>query len=144
MSWTAPAVLDQLKSSLTLRAGLAGVQIATAAMGDEKMPEAIIFFGADGTQEWALLENNYPKQDIYTIEGATWINKAGAGETIAKAARDRAATLLSELEAQLRADQTVNGLVEMCELQAVRLEQGVNSNGRWCQITFGLLVTGFE
>lgn len=144
MSWTGASVLDQLKTSLEARGGLSGVQVGTAPLGDETQREAIIFFGVDGTQEWGILSESSPKEDTYTIEGAIWINKPGAGEVTAKAARDRAVAIFAEVEAQVRSDQTINGLVMMCEAQSVRLEQGSNTNGRWCQISFDLRIQGFE
>lgn len=144
MPWTAGPVLDQLKTLLEARAGLAGVQVATAAMGDETNPEAIVFFGATGTQTWGQFDTNDPKQDDYTIEGAIWINKPGAGETTAKAARDRASAIFAELEAQLVTDHEVNDLVLIGELTTTRLEQGVNERGRWCQIGFDIRVQGFQ
>lgn len=144
MTWQAGSVLDTLKTQLEARGGLSGVQVATASMGDETAREAIIFFGVDGPQKWGVLSDVAPKEDADTFEGAIWINKPGAGEAVAKAARDRAIALFAELETQLRADQTISGLVLMCEVENKRLEQGSNTNGRWCQISFGLKATGLE
>jgi trehalose-6-phosphatase len=140
-TWTAPALLDALKARLELRTNIINwkTQIATAPLGDETKPDAIVFFGAEGSQEWAAL-GKLAKDDMFRVEGAIWIVKPGAGETVAKAARDQATARLKELEDELRADPSVGSVVMRCEVQSHQLEQGTNTSGRWCQITFFLNV----
>lgn len=138
-TWKGPDFLDALKTRLEARAGLAGVQINSAPMGADTAKEAITFHDLDGEQTWAALGQER-KKDAFTVDGTTWINKPGKGETIAKEARDRAAVLLAEVEAELKnAFTSVDGnQIRKLNLSNVGLAQGANDQGRWAQVTFSI------
>lgn len=141
-TWTGPGLLDALKTRLEARAGLANVTIATGPLGDETPLEAIVFFSINGDQDWAQIGKAAlgagSRRDTYTVEGAIWIAKPGAGELVIKQTRDRAAAVLGELENELRADPSVAGAVRTCQLTGVAMEQGMDDQGRWCQVSFQL------
>jgi hypothetical protein len=144
---TVPVVIDTMQSTLRGRAGLSGVQIAVGPMGDETQAEAIIFFGTDpGSEEFVTFPvggSSHSKEERYSIVGAIWILKAGAGDASIKGARDRAYEIRKEMADALRADPKL-GLsssgVNWLHLASTGLEQGVNSKGRWAQLNFSVAV----
>lgn len=140
---TIPAVLDALKALLDARAttALDGVEVWTAPSGDPIPHECIQFFGTDGDQQWAALGNRR-RRETYTITGAIFIIRLGAGQDKAKEARDRAYAILAELEDALRVAPTL-GLPDRVEVQLAtnNLDQGPQDNGRYAAIPFTLAVT---
>lgn len=138
-TWKGPDFLDALKTRLEARAGLAGVQINSAPMGADTAREAITLHALEGEQSWAALGQER-KKDNFTVTGTTWINKPGANDAIAKEARDRAAALLAEVEAEMKNGfTTVDGSqIRKLNLSNVGLAQGANDQGRWAQVTFSI------
>lgn len=137
--WTAPTTLDALKVALDARFVGTSVHVFTASMADDTPEEALVFWGADGTEEWAKL-GMHRREDRYEIEGAIWINKPGEGEATAKAARDRANEILKQLGEVLVTDSTLAGVIMEGEIGNITLEQGTNTAGRWTQISFRIRV----
>ena len=60
--------------------------------------------------------------------------KAGAGDTVAGSARDRALALAQEIIDELADDSTVNGAVLVSKVRSFTEENGLSGEGRFCQI----------
>jgi hypothetical protein len=136
-----PAFFDALKALLDVRAGIVGPPLVAVATGDlaaDTPPEAIILAGAAGPRENVGLRGpqGISQDQNVTVRGAIWIVKPGQGESIIKAARDRAYALLGELEQQLKSTPTVSGTCQYATVTGDILEQGLNDAGRWAQITW--------
>ena len=147
-TWTAPTFVDTLKARLEARAGLAGVQVNSAPMGDSTKPEAITFHAIEGEQEFRTLGRGpNTKDDSYTVWATVWINKPGQNEAVAKSARDRADAILGEVEDELRLAATetalnaaLGGQLHHLNLANIDLEQTANAEGRVAQVTFRISV----
>ena len=139
---TIPAVLDELKTALELRAGLVGVTVFSAHMGDEvtRAPEAIVL-GLDVPfeQNFASL-GAQSRDEEYTIEGVVLTTQPGAGEDAAKAARDRAFYIVAEIEDQLRADAKLGERALWAGFGTGRFQQGTGDRTRIAAIEFGIKV----
>lgn len=136
MSWPVPATLDALKSILEARPALDGVTVFTGPPGDDaKFTDAFAFFGAEGDQEPITLSAD-SVGDSFRVFGSVFARKDGAGEVVTKAARDRAAALLAELEDTVSDDRTLGGVVIQAEVTALDLNQGYDPGVRWAEIRF--------
>ncbi|HJU00262.1 MAG TPA: hypothetical protein VJ966_03545 [Actinomycetes bacterium] len=138
-----PAFLDALKVLLDARPGLQGPPAVTVATGDlaaETPREAIILAAARGPRATAGLRNpaagGVPRNQDTVVFGAIWIVKPGQGETVIKAARDRAYALLGEVEQTLLANPQVGGSCMWAFIGTDSIDQGVNDQGRWAQVDF--------
>ena len=133
--------MDALKVALHARAGLAGVQVTTAPAGSETRSESIQMGDAGQSEVWAVIGTRRRDED-FTIDAAIWKVQPGAGDAVATTARLRAYALLAEVEAALRESPRL-GLagVEQMAVSNADLEQGVNPDGRWAQLTFQVRVT---
>lgn len=148
---TVPAVLDTLKALLEARKaepdsalaaadGRPAVTITTAPSGDPDILESIQFDGVPEDQAWKSL-GGMRRQETYPIGGGILILKRGAGEEVAKAARDRAYAILAEMEIVLRANPTLGlGARTDVQLASALLFQGWQENGRLAAIDFTILV----
>lgn len=139
---TAHTFMTTLQAQLAARSGLIDVQVASAPMEGDSAPESIQLFGVEIDQEWAAL-GNQDRWERYVVTGATWTVVAGAGEETIQEARARADALLKELADELRTNRTMNDTVRITELISAELEQGVNPDGRWCQISFKIGVAAY-
>lgn len=133
-----PTFMDTFCEQLRNRAGLAGAGIFSGPMGVDTPPRAIVLFSVDEGQDWGAIGNRR-KDEQFTVDGATWIEVAGADEATIKTARDEAFALMAEVEDQLREDPAVNGVLQTAAINGMRFEQGINPEGRWAQVTFTIL-----
>lgn len=137
---TVPAFLDALKTALDARAGLDGVEVATAPQGSGTRNESIQVHDVTQGEEWALLGAR-TADETYAVALTVWVVKPGAGEALAKTARDRAYTLMAEVAAALRENPHMGGdSIKVAAMSSADLDQGVNPNGRWAQLTFEVQV----
>lgn len=133
-----PAVLTQLQTALSARAGLAGVRIVTGDIAADTPRRAIVLHSIDGwDQTWAS-QGALARDETYTIRGWIWTVAAGQGETAIVAARNDAFGLLGELEAELRGDASIGGTALKAHFTGGRVEQGVHPDGRFCQLDFSI------
>lgn len=129
-------VKNQLVDALALRAGLAGVQIASAYLGKDSAPENIQFLSPDRSdQDWAAI-GKLSRDEKLTIQGVVWVIQPGAGETIIRSVRARAMALFAEIEAYIRSDPTLGGTVKQVNATEYSSEEGASPNGRYCAIEF--------
>lgn len=137
-----PALLDTLRTRLAARAGLAGVTVSTASLGDDIPPEAIELYGVDADQDWAALGRLARDENYDVACGLSVERPAGADDVEAtiKQCRDRAFVLLKEVADELRADPSVGGVVRVAQLGKVSLAQGYNDEGRWAVVLFRIEV----
>jgi hypothetical protein len=136
-----PAFFDALKALLDARAGIIGPPLVTVATGNlaaDTPKLAIVLFGATGPRESIGLRGpqGISQDENVTVSGAIWIVKPGQDETVIKAARDQAATLLAEVEQTLKANPTVSGTCQYASVSASAIEAGAIDEGRWHQTSF--------
>lgn len=151
MTWTAPSFLDEFATRLEERNGLASVKVYTSTVEQIEAEESIVFVRVEGDQNWSAI-GHQPREDKYTVQSSILIARTGAGQEVAKAARDRAKEILSEVEAdviELMRGNTAtfaeaigaNQITGM-NIARITLSQGANQNGeRWTQVDFDLEVT---
>jgi len=130
MNWTAPDFVNQLV--VALRARSAVVALADPPVRvldywpspDEVITDAVIIgHEVSDTSESAALGNRRRTESV-DVDGEVRVVRPGGGPVIAKAARDRAAVLLGELDDQLRDDwPDVGDQTEMAELASRRMLQ---------------------
>jgi hypothetical protein len=137
--------MNALQTQLAARPGLAGVTVASGDLDADTPREAIILGGVfEWEQEWATI-GNLRKDEDFGVETVVWIVKPGAGETVIRAARDRAVAIVAEIETYLRLSTvhgdavdgiTLQGVVRSAEWRPTSLRQGpYPDGGRWCQVT---------
>ncbi|HTE69092.1 MAG TPA: hypothetical protein VK942_10095 [Actinomycetes bacterium] len=137
-----PAFFDALKALLDARAGIIGPPLVTVATGDlaaDTPKESIVLFGTPTANREAVGlrgPQGISHDHNVVVAGAIRVVKPGQGETVIKAARDRAYAVLAELENQLKATPTVSDTCKFAAVTDDPLEQGANDEGRWAQISF--------
>ena len=144
---TVGTFLDNLVTVLTARAGLAGVNIYSASIDDLSAGQEAIVFAVEASQseyENPTMAANETFEN-YTIEGRTWVTKPGAGETVIKAARDRALALIEEVHDALTAYDTTAAYVaalgvDKARVQGWKLEQYIGDGYRDCRLSFTIHV----
>lgn len=114
-----------------------GVMVSSGYLGaDSSRHESIQLFGVtNATQQWGMLGNRR-RDEEYTITGGIGVRRAGKNEAVIRAVRERAFELLAEVEDFLRVDPTIGGTTKVSELSRYPVEQGADSEGRWCQVDF--------
>jgi hypothetical protein len=153
MSWSGPTFLDNLKTALDANVTLAAlsptVQTFTCwTTPDVSVTDCIMLYAVRGSQENITFRGSGPKQnDQFTVEGEIRLIRtleAGSStETINKAARDRAKTILDQLvyEAAQRpdaGDQNLRSRVSRVELD--QLPATIGSPG----VGARLVLIGFD
>jgi hypothetical protein len=144
------ALQTQIAAEMAATSGYETVEVFSGDMGGETPREAVLFFGTeDASQEWSTI-GNLRKGERFTIDYAIWIVKPGAGETVIREARDRAVDIMAVIETYLRKSTvhgdavngiTLQGTVNEASIEPRRLLQGMNTEGRWCQLDGGIVIT---
>ncbi len=139
-----------LADQLALRAGLAGVAIYTAVPGVEaaKATEFIALDGADDIeQEWGAI-GRLTREEVVTLNAFVWVRRGGAGETVIRAARARAAALYREVELffvetkpQNRITVSGTPTVDTSLCRATWLRELVDPEGRTAELGFQVRCT---
>lgn len=144
---------DALLTALQGRAGLSGVNIEMTpvdrAAGDWIMIGAGDDSAVSSSESWSLV-GNVRRREVVTLDCIIEVTKSGAGETVAKAARDRAHALFAEVATELRdAAQPgsehallLGGKCHMFQLSSWTEKRGVGDRQRWSQIVFTITYTG--
>jgi hypothetical protein len=138
MAWSVPQFLDAIKVQLDAVAALDDVTVFTAEPGNELTAESIVFHTVRGTADPGAMGPS--NTEDYACEGYIHIEKPGGGESVWKAARDRADAILTEIDTQLTTDPRVSNTVGYARLgrfdfmQAYGEVDGVPT--RWAQIQF--------
>lgn len=139
-TWKGNKFLDHIVDLLEADVGLAGIEINRAPMGQDAALESITFFGVEGNQEHAALGDG-AKRDAFNVEAAIFIVKPGSGNDNAKAAADRAEALMAEVEGVVETITAIDGSqVTFINLTNIRLDQGVNPEGRVAVLSFQIEV----
>ncbi len=130
-------VIETLASSLRALDSMNGVDIFTAHPG-EYLPftDAVTFFGSEHKRVAADLGGG--DTDRYNVYGSTYSLQEGTTGDVAKAVRDRAKELLTQLAGVVASDRSVGGLVMYADIATAETDQGVDSDHRWCEIKFEL------
>lgn len=136
------AFLDAVRAALLARPGLAGVRIFTAPVGEQDIGAENIVFAVEKTR----VDQDYPTVpqresfETYNVEGRIWIVTPGGGEAAIKAARDRALAILTQVQSECIANDTMTGSVRDVLLISYELEQFALDGARDCRIAFILKV----
>jgi hypothetical protein len=106
------ALRTALNAAFAADPALAQVRAYAAMIGDDPLP--LEFVEWHGTEDigitWAALGNLRIKEE-YTLTGAVFILKPGAGEDVADAARLRVFAIFNAVAATVRADPSLGGVV---------------------------------
>lgn len=141
---TLPAFCDAIVAALKLRAGLSGVAVYSGPVDDLSAGKEAIVFGV----EMISAENEFPTMpqvecwEEFDVTGWTWVSKPGAGETVIKAARDRAFAILEELVDYLASVNTTTAAtqsaigVDDARVTAWRLTQFFGDGTRDCKLEY--------
>lgn len=152
-SWTVPGFLDTLKATLDTAFAASAIpttKVYTAPMDLSKSASNVILgTRVTGSQEWGAIGTDR-KNDSYVVECAVFVSRRGAGESVAKVARDAADAILAIVEAELRTTiggatatfATSMGANQLRKLAVtdVSLDQGATDNQRWALISFNVAV----
>ena len=129
-------VKNAIVDGLAMRAGLAGVQVASAYLGKDTKAESIqIGVGDELNQSWSQIGNRERQEDMI-IRGIVWVMKPGADEAVIRTTRARAVALMAEIEDFLRVDPSIGGLVKVSEIVPKSCTEHANPDGRMCQVDF--------
>tara|TARA_B100000927_G_scaffold285989_1_gene276826 strand:+ start:11921 stop:12364 length:444 start_codon:yes stop_codon:yes gene_type:complete len=124
---------DNLKTQLSARSGLSGVDIFKFPPADGAPKTEFIFFGdASSNMDFETFGKTY-EEDL-ELSVFVYCLKPGAGDTVAGSAQDRALTLAQEVIDELADDSTVNNAVLVSKVRNLNLENGLSDEGRFCQI----------
>jgi hypothetical protein len=145
---TLPAFLDNLRTHLTALAGMSGVEVFSGPVDYLSVGTEAVVFCVERT-EATFSHKTIPHLEVfetYDVEGRIWIVKPGAGETVIKEARDRAAAILELVVDELTAHMTPTTAtqaafgVDDARVTAWALEQYPVDGGRDCRLTFTISV----
>jgi len=141
---TVGVFLDSIRDRLLDRHGLSGVRVFTGPVDDLSIGQEAIVFCVEETKA-IFTYRTLPALEVfetYPVEGRIWIVKAGGGEAIVKAARDRAIEILGEVlfelaavNAPTTATQAALG-VDDARITAWSLTQFSIDGGRDCRLSF--------
>jgi len=140
---TLPAMLDALRTALAARTGLAGVNVFTADVDPESAGNEFLILASDDVMPeiGRPLAGGARHFETYSVPCFIRIAKPGAGETVIKAARDRAFALLEDVVDYL---QSVKGTAASLAALGVRdayvadytLAQGIGESARYVNLSF--------
>jgi hypothetical protein len=111
---TIPALKLALQTQLAGRVNLAGVQISYGFPGPEPEVEYIWLADVKGQQHLATIGTR-ARDETYTL--TVLIKSQNMDPADQRTATERAFALMAELEAQLRTDPTVNGSVQVAQIE---------------------------
>lgn len=145
--WTAPAFIDSFVAQLAARTGITSLTDPTVTVIDywpgdtENLGDVIIvgYSAADTNEPAAIGQGRY--EETVTLSCHIRVVRPGAGTTVAKTARDRAAGLLGEVDNQLRTtfpevgDQTIAASVTRRQMDQFPSTAG-GTGVRVCVIEF--------
>lgn len=130
--------LVAMAAALAARANIVtwDVLVTTGWVSDiDRRDTLILGDPIEGEQEWGLL-GNLRRDERFTVGGTILVQRAGKGESVIQATRERAVNILAELEDELRVRPTVGATVKVAALTRYSIDQGADSDGRWCQLEF--------
>ena len=137
------AVKSALVDTWAARAGLTGVQIASGELGgNAASKERIELIGADTiAQDWAGI-GRLSRDESLTLIGSIYVLRPGAGETVIRAARDRAFALMAEVElsfVESAAGSSIGGLVKAARARPFEGHDILTPRGRVYLLGFEVL-----
>lgn len=135
-----PAVIDDLKTKLEARPGLADVLVRTGLLPDQHGKDSLEIHSVDARHEFRVLGNRRIDED-YTITGSIWTHRRGVdSETAIKAARDAAFAVYDELLECLRDDPRIDGNVRQSIAGGYQFVQGYDSEKRKARLEFEITI----
>lgn len=115
-SSTIPAFKSALLAQLAARAGLANVQVSYGYPGPVPEVEYIWLADVRGEQAIAVMGRR-SREEHYQLTVLIKTETSGVAPADQQTATERAFTLMSELENQLRTDPTVNSTVRVAQVE---------------------------
>ena len=146
------AYLTTLRDSLLARPNLAGVQVFTGPIAEDQGVERLMLATGEsgtltGNLDWRYLGNGRLVDEV-RVPCTIWISKAGSGEDVIVATRQRAYAIVQEVVEELRSngDQGfVHGPQKVfgdAIVETYTTQQGLSGDGyRSCRIEFTILFT---
>lgn len=142
----APIIFSGLVDQLRALPALAGVQVTSVPLAKNTQRESIQLFGTQpADEEWSALGNKL-RDEIFEIVGGVYVLKAipntgsDVQEVVGRAVRDRAYELAGVISTYLRGDSHMTAMASptavegVIEFASADLTQGVNTDGRWCEL----------
>lgn len=136
------AFIDALKVKLDARLTDTFVSSAGIELAKVPKPDSVMIFGTVMEEAFAA-HSNRRVQENYTVSLDISAIRPGANEAAMKAARDRVAVMLGEIEDELRANHTMDGLVLWSRIATVEISQGFGDNGRICVASITIAVRAY-
>jgi hypothetical protein len=135
---TIPALKAALVTSLSARAGLSGVQVVYGAPLPNPGREFVSIGGTRGQQSTAAL-GRYAREEEYHLTVHVSALREGQDQ---QSCTERAFALAAEVEAQVRADPSVGGVVRTAVIDGpFTLEEGATDAHRTALVTLSILCT---
>jgi hypothetical protein len=128
---------NAIVDGLSLRSGLAGVQITSAFIGDQLDARESIQLALNDeiTGDWAQV-GKFSRNETITVTGIVTVDRPGAGETVIRECRQRAAELMAEIESFVVADPSIGAVVLQAKVRPTMLAEGFSPEGRWALLRF--------
>jgi hypothetical protein len=145
------AFLTATRTGLMARAGLAGVNVFSGPILDDKeRGEEYILLGGrstapfevDATYEYSVGTPQQLAEESYDVPCELLGIVTGSGETGIVAARQRGLTLLAEVHSWFKANDTAGGIVRDCRISGYKATQLIFDDARRClKVEFTVAVT---
>ncbi len=132
-----PALRSALKTVIDAQLtadAVTGVTVSEFDPGDEQTGDWV-FFGSIRSTQTELTFGGSREETLF-VEGFIRVEKAGAGDTVAAAAEDRAHVLLGSIEDALRADIDVSDTVFNCVIAGHESGYATTPEGRVAMLAF--------
>ncbi len=121
-------LMSGLVDLLLAEPALADVQVTSGHLGADSAPESIQLVSTPADPEWGAL-GKLRREERFRVKGIAWASRPGANEAVIRATRARAFELLAAVEALLRRDPSVGGVVRVAALVSYELDQGASPQG---------------
>lgn len=134
---TVTAMKAALLTRLQARQGLSGVQVTYGWPTGAVKRESIMLGGVNGSQTFRTIGATQ-KMEEYALTVYVTVIREGSGNQ--QACDERALALMAQIEADLRADPTVNNTVLTAELAAFDLQPMASAETREARLTLTINV----
>jgi hypothetical protein len=146
---TVGTFLDSLREDLAGMPELARVAVYTGPVDHLSIGQECIVFAVD-PESVSYEYQTVPQLEVwesYDVVGKVWVVKAGSGEPVIKATRDRCLELIGHVHEELALNNTTTAAsqaaygVNDSRITGWTLEQFVIDGGRDCRVSFTVHVT---
>lgn len=130
--------IDALYAALIARPALADVHVLDAGFDLDRAtePDVLQLHGTSQDESFGAIGNRRQEEEFDLTGEIIALRAGGMLHDDIKAARDRAAAILAELEEVVRLDPHMGGLVSWSRLSHIAIHQGYTEKGRLVVIPF--------